>query len=357
MKENEHLASVQQIDVEEIAIERHYPNYEKKVGIALLGKIGIKKINKLSKETQATEEDEERCPLCTRDFEGFGEKPKTVKGSKNLYHPICLKRWVKKKKQCPETHKKIQNILAASVARISQIELGLPLEDDNNKIVIGSKTSLMGGTTPLSKYSSGKKKKKTSFNFLRLNSDSKNPSTKNPNSSPRNGLMSPPKSEVSRGNSKFKISPQSINAIQKRLQENEEIDSDIQKNNELNLQEKRRGFKKMKPKTILESRPEQVEERKRAWKRKRGVTYNELDAQLARNKNNKMEEDVVGASNMNMVKSKMKSERENSFDFEDIYVKRSSSIKKNSNQNVPPRFASPQLERESNEKKWTKGLD
>lgn len=328
------------VDVEEIAIERYFPTADKKVGLALLQKAGIyKKRDKLGRRNTAVEEvEEEVCPLCTKNFACLtDEKPKTIKNSKRLYHPLCLKRWVKKKKQCPETLKRIKSILEKSIARISQLELDLPVENQSahGKMAVGSKTSFFAeGGTPKSNVGK-KKKRKSSINFMRLNLKSGDNSTKKLNSkSPRNPLMSPNhrKDDSNSGSEKFQISPQYINVLNK---------SDKKKKENSPQRPQRRGYKK-KQKTILEKTPEEIEARKRAWRKKRGVTYNTIDTR----KQNKRS-DIVGTSNMNLLHSK-NDKRDESFHFDDIRMKRSSSIKKMERKESPPhQFSSPQLKKKS----------
>lgn len=358
----------QNFDVEELAIENHYPSVDKTVGIALLKNLGVENRkmrikNKLEKKKTEIEEEEERCPLCSHDFKKLeNENPKTVKGSKRLYHPLCLKRWVKKKKQCPDTYKRIEMLLAASIRKLSLIEIGGNFDEENNqnnkngqnnnsniqeskvRLKIGSKTSFFDEQTPQSNYSiNGKNKQNSSFNFTRINATS----TKNGKGSPRNPLMSPSRisKEENEKEKKFIISPISLEKLNNKLNNNNNNEQEIEgidahfKKSKIDLDSRRKMFRRKKPKTQYLELNNNNNNNKRNTRKQ--MTFKEIGTVEKNNdkrEREKKDENILESNNMNIINKK-----DDSFDFNDIQVKKRSNSIDKYERAIPPRYASPQL--------------
>lgn len=299
---NDKKADVKNNDeVEELAIENHFPDAKLNVGVLLLKKIGITgRQGKREKEKKSEKEHEHVCHLCSKGFKNDNQKPKTVEGSKKLYHSLCLKRWVNKKKQCPETLERIKGILAASIQKLTMLKISEKQKisgPENLKLyAIGSKTSLYEGASPAVK----------DYNFTPVNSNSNGVTTVKLNSSPRNTLLSPSKVslEQSKGSpgmdrKDFKISPKSTVKMNGRssavgqIDEEDNIDEHFRARNN-NVQSKRDRFRKRKPKTQL-GRSSRKKTQMRNM-RDRGMTFAFMDSNQEKASN--LNDEIIASSGL-----------------------------------------------------------
>ena len=197
------------------------------IGLAFLKKAGVnfnanggKKIqrnNKRKKTIQEIhkEEEEDRkeqvCPLCSQNFDRIGDVAKKVPGTDSVYHEGCLKIWLTRRQQCPETLRIIEALEGEDEKNLKKMDLNDDSEKidakqkmDNNPSQSSVKESI-GSKKPGILKRSGTKKKMTKFErkmkrkmskvkmkrsprkFTRLNQQSANNSVM----SSQKGIMSP----------------------------------------------------------------------------------------------------------------------------------------------------------------------